>query len=316
MKAGIVYMILKTANKTLRTSTAPAERSGMKKRHLAWKKAVLIAAVSIAGAAVLAPAAYGAVSEDNGEQVFQNKCMGCHSLGEGDSDSGPDLATVATRRSDDWTLNIIKDPDGLIASGDPQATELVAKFGGRKMPKLGVSDEDANSIILFLKSKKVAEGGVGGLQLPPGDASRGRALFTGKTGMANGGTPCIACHNAGNIGPSGIGPMGGGVMAKDLTDVYTRLKEKSLASALNTLQYPVMQDIFKERRLNLQEIADLTAFFKEVSGQKPPSRTATLLIFALIAAAGFLLLLLVSQLIWGKRMHGIGIRKQLVGGSK
>lgn len=285
----------------------------MKQRHLVFNTTALAIFV-LFFIAVAAPLAFGAVSEDNGESVVQNKCLGCHSIGQGDTDTGPDLINVASKRSDAWLEDIIEDPDKLVAAGDPQMIELMAKYGGRKMPKLGLGDEDVSSVILFLKSKKLAEGVVGGPKLPPGDASRGKALYVGEARMVNGGTACIACHNAGSIGPSGTGPLGGGVLAKDLTDVYPRFKENRLASALNTLQFPLMTDIFKDRQLTDQEKADLIAFFKQVSEQQPASHTTTLIIFALTGIGGFLIILLISQLVWGKRIHSV--RKQLVGGSK
>ncbi|MEK7817468.1 MAG: c-type cytochrome [Actinomycetota bacterium] len=286
----------------------------MKQRHLVFKSTVLAAIITIFVIATATPLALGAATEDNGESVLQSKCLGCHSIGGGDTDTGPDLMSVASKRTDAWLEDIIEDPDKLVSSGDPQMAELLAKYNGKKMPKLGLSDEEVSSVVLYLKSKKLAEGVVAGPKLPPGDSGRGKALYVGESRLTNGGTACIACHNAGSIGPSGTGPLGGGVLAKDLTDVYTRYKENRLASALNTLQFPLMTDIYKDRQLTDQEKADLVAFFKKVSEEQPASHTTTLIIFALTGIGGFLIILLISQLVWGKRIHGV--RKQLVGGSK
>lgn len=274
------------------------------------KRVAIIFTVAIAGVALLVPLALAASAED-GARLANDRCLGCHSIGEGDSDTGPDLIDVGARRSDDWLHQILEYPNEFAASGDPEKQALASRFKG-SMPDLGLSDDEVNSIIMFLRSEKIREG-VTGPRLPPGDADRGRRLFVGEVRQTNGGSACITCHNAGDFGPEGMGPLGGGSMAADLTGIYTRLQEKRLASALGSLKYPIMVDVFQDKPLTDQEIADLVAFFKDISKQAPPSPAVSLITFAVAGIGVVIVLLIISHFIWGKRIQGV--RKRLVGGS-
>src|SRR5690242_7978655 len=70
-----------------------------------------------------------------GKDLFQKQCVSCHTIGGGDS-VGPDLKDVGAKRSADWLVRIITEPDKLTAEKDPAQSELVKKYG-MEMPKLG-----------------------------------------------------------------------------------------------------------------------------------------------------------------------------------
>lgn len=255
------------------------------------------------------PPALGATKED-GQKLFQAKCASCHSIGGGDL-AGPDLAGISDKRDEAFLKKVIKDPQGLIDSGDPVMKELLKKFP-MKMPALGLSDDQVSSLLLYMGSKPA--GPAPGTQLPPGSAVRGRSLFIGESRFSAGGPACIICHSAGAAGASGTGLLGGGVLAKDLTHVYGNFKEAGTAAALMSLQFPAMKDLFADRPLTDQEIADMTAFLKETDRNQAQSRPATMIIFVLMAAAATAVMLILSELVWGKRIRGV--RRQLVGGSR
>lgn len=87
----------------------------------------------------------------DGESIYKQKCTACHTIGKGKL-VGPDLKGVTVRREEAWLQRQIKEPDRLIAEGDPIATQLVKDMNGVPMAPLGLSDEEVSAVIAFLKS--------------------------------------------------------------------------------------------------------------------------------------------------------------------
>ena len=107
----------------------------------------------ISGIGLLATSC-GSSSSSNaaaGEEVFQQRCSACHTIGNGPL-VGPDLAGVTTRHDAEWLHSWITDP-GAFAKTDPVAGDL---FTG-KMPTLGLSSKEVDSVIAYLKSAKFAQ---------------------------------------------------------------------------------------------------------------------------------------------------------------
>ncbi|MGE0022395.1 MAG: SCO family protein [Hyphomicrobium sp.] len=94
-----------------------------------------------------APRAMGHVP---GNALFAKACAACHRVGQGDH-IGPDLAGMTERRSRDWLIRFITKPGKMIAEGDPTALELVARFGGLRMPELGLTPRDAEDLIAYVE---------------------------------------------------------------------------------------------------------------------------------------------------------------------
>jgi protein SCO1/2 len=86
---------------------------------------------------------------DRGGYVFQTRCVGCHTIGQGDL-VGPDLAGVTARRDGAWLAHYLYAPDEVLASGDPIASALFAKYRRIRMPNLSLSDDDVQAVIAFL----------------------------------------------------------------------------------------------------------------------------------------------------------------------
>jgi protein SCO1 len=91
------------------------------------------------------------ISRNPGETLFRKLCTPCHTVGVGNR-VGPDLFGVASRRTPDWLASFIMSPGKMRRSGDPAALALDRKFPGVKMPELGLSADDANDLILYLKA--------------------------------------------------------------------------------------------------------------------------------------------------------------------
>ena len=98
----------------------------------------------------LGPIQQGMAAE-NGEELFQDLCAACHTIGKGKL-VGPDLAGVTTRREESWLHRQIKEPDALIAESDPLAMQLLQDADNVPMPPLDLSDEEVVAVIAYLKS--------------------------------------------------------------------------------------------------------------------------------------------------------------------
>jgi protein SCO1/2 len=86
-----------------------------------------------------------------GEDLFRFRCSACHNLGK-DSGLGPGLADVTKKREHAWLKRWLKEPDKMLADKDPIAIDLYNRFNKVKMPNLRLTDDDAESLILYLQS--------------------------------------------------------------------------------------------------------------------------------------------------------------------
>lgn len=263
------------------------------------------ALVIVAGLLAGVPALAGI----DARKSFDENCSGCHSIGGGQV-VGPDLRDVFKRRSRDWVVHYISEPDELRRQNDPAALELRKKFGDSEMPNLGISHEDAEALADYiLKTGGGADAGVAVAETPPaakGDAGRGRAFFLGTAGFKNGGPACLGCHAAAT--PSGAP---GGTLGPDLTTAASRMGAAGLLNALRTVPFPTMKPLYKEQALTEDEQADVAAYLVDVSGGATPgSAQRAGSGFVVAGAAGFAGLLIAFHLIWAGRLRGV--RRNLV----
>ena len=94
-----------------------------------------------------------ALAAPDGKAIFQQKCQGCHTIGGGKT-VGPDLKGISGKRDKDWLIRFISIPDRLIAQGDPIARDIVKEFG-MPMPNLGVTEEEAQAIMVYIDSLSI-----------------------------------------------------------------------------------------------------------------------------------------------------------------
>lgn len=238
--------------------------------------------------------------QDPTEQLFVEKCSGCHSIGKGKL-VGPDLKDADKRRTRDWLVKMITNPDSLLDS-DPDAKALLAEFNGVRMTNLGVSKEEANALADLIARCSESECTLSAapfvaVSTAQADIEQGRKLFTGETALVNGGPSCISCHSANGLDLA----MSGGTFGKDLTDVFNRFGDEGLDGALKSLQFPVMKDVFQGKPLSPEEVTALRAFFRFSTMAKGHD---TLPVF-LVGAIGALFCLIVLNFLWSQRLRGV-----------
>ena len=90
------------------------------------------------------------VAIDPGRYLFQARCEGCHTLGQGEK-VGPDLLGLSSRRDRAWVARYIADPEKARAANDPVALDLVRRFRIR-MPGHKLSGEDMAALLQYLEA--------------------------------------------------------------------------------------------------------------------------------------------------------------------
>lgn len=116
----------------------------------------LVAAVALGGCGKSEPNANGAKASAAdiaaGKQIFETKCMSCHTVGQGKR-VGPDLAGVTKRRKRAWIMRWVTDPITM-GQTDPTAKKLVASFNQVQMPPLGLSKAQITQVLAYIENRQ------------------------------------------------------------------------------------------------------------------------------------------------------------------
>jgi len=92
-----------------------------------------------------------AVNEElasKGEQTFNTICIACHAVDK--RMIGPAMAGVYERRSPEWVMNMILNPDGMLKE-DPIAKALLKEYNNAIMLNQNLSEEDARAVAEYLR---------------------------------------------------------------------------------------------------------------------------------------------------------------------
>lgn len=155
-----------------------------------------------------------------GDTLFSERCAVCHTIGGGDS-AGPDL--VSARR---------------LSHGDLHAAvERMQNNAGPLTPA------EVDALVAFLG------GGTHEKPKPRGSSANGRQLFFGDKSLANGGSPCFACHAIEGRG---------GNLAKDLTS-----SKANIAGIAAQPSFPMMKAAYTKHAVTDAEAYDIAAFVSE-----------------------------------------------------
>ena len=206
-----------------------------------------------------------------GEEIFKTKgtCEICHRIGQKGT-RAPDLAGVGARAAKtkpgmsarQYIIESLLQPGAYLVEGYPNIMPQVDK------PPIGLNRSELWALTAFLESLggtpdvklddipktagAAAGGGAAEVKIP-GDPKAGEAVFTGKGA-------CIACHKAGKIGASPVGPDLSQI-AKIQTPEYVMKKILDPVGSGTVAGFPkgVMPAMFGQS-LTAKEYVDLVSF--------------------------------------------------------
>lgn len=208
-----------------------------------------------------------------GEQDFNTNCGICHTIGGGRL-IGPDLSGVHNKRSQEWLESFVKSSQSLINSGDADATALFAEYSSMLMPDAPFSEEQIIEVLNYMKfmdSKLTASSSESTEQetveepekvITKEDIHLGQNLFQGTVRFENGGPTCNACHDVNNDAV-----IGGGILAAELTSVFSKMGGTGVRAILGKAPFPVMEAAYKDRALTENEIFALVSFLQDADEQ-------------------------------------------------
>ena len=84
-----------------------------------------------------------------GEKIYSTICIACHMAEQ--RMIGPALKGVYERRSPEWVMNMILNPDRMIKE-DPIAIALLKEYNNAIMLNQNLSEEDARAIAEYLRT--------------------------------------------------------------------------------------------------------------------------------------------------------------------
>jgi mono/diheme cytochrome c family protein len=204
-----------------------------------------------------------AFAQSEGQTLFQSSCMACHTIGKGRL-VGPDLADIHTRRSEKWIVDFVTSSQSLVKSGDKQAVAIFEEYNKMVMPDQPLSVAQIKSIIAYIRGESSGDAAVTAPKVSitltesnSEDVALGQDLFQGKIRFHGGGPACNSCHHVKNDAV-----IGGGVLAKELTTVFSRLNEPGVSAILGSPPFPVMKEAYKDKALTEEEVRALVAFLQ------------------------------------------------------
>ena len=84
-----------------------------------------------------------------GRELFKLNCTACHKFDK--RFVGPPLTGITERRSPEWLMNMILNPENMVAN-DPDAKALLAEYIS-PMANQNLTEEEARAILEFFRTK-------------------------------------------------------------------------------------------------------------------------------------------------------------------
>lgn len=86
---------------------------------------------------------------EKGKEIYKANCTACHKMKK--RSVGPALDGVTIRRTPEWVMNMILNPDEMVVK-DPTAKALLAEYLA-PMANQSLSEEEARAILEFFRSR-------------------------------------------------------------------------------------------------------------------------------------------------------------------
>jgi len=84
----------------------------------------------------------------HGASIFKNMCSACHKMDK--KFVGPQLAGVSERRSPEWIMNMILNPEQMIKE-DPIAKRLLIESNMAVMANQGLEEDEARALVEYFR---------------------------------------------------------------------------------------------------------------------------------------------------------------------
>ncbi len=84
-----------------------------------------------------------------GKEVYDLKCTACHKINE--KFIGPPPTGIMERRSPEWIMNMILNPEEMIAK-DPVALKLLAEYNFAPMANQSLTEDEARAILEYFRT--------------------------------------------------------------------------------------------------------------------------------------------------------------------
>jgi mono/diheme cytochrome c family protein len=84
-----------------------------------------------------------------GMEVYKTKCMACHKVDK--KFIGPAPTGILERRTPEWIMNMILDPEGM-TQNDPLAKALLVEFNGSPMANQHLTEEEARQVLEYFRT--------------------------------------------------------------------------------------------------------------------------------------------------------------------
>ena len=86
-----------------------------------------------------------------GEGIYNQMCLACHRIGQ--KFIGPPPNGVLERRSPEWVMNMILNPERMVKE-DPLAKDLLMEFNGSPMANQGLTQDQARAVLEYFRTLK------------------------------------------------------------------------------------------------------------------------------------------------------------------
>ncbi|OAD40781.1 c-type cytochrome [Polaribacter atrinae] len=85
----------------------------------------------------------------DGKLLFKNKCSSCHKTNR--KFIGPSMEGVVNRRSPEWIMNMILNPEGMVKN-DPIAKALLVQFNGSPMANQHLTEKESRAVLEYFRT--------------------------------------------------------------------------------------------------------------------------------------------------------------------